>query len=201
MSDTIYVYSTDTVWGIGGSIHSQEVLLSISKIKNTDPKKPISILFSSIDEIFQFINLGPFFSADWLRECFKLEVTLGLPKSWWKDQDTLSIFGASEFVAIRCLEFEHIKKICVKEKGPIFSTSLNISGEQPIINVQDAQNFFRKYISNGFKNTEFVEKQENLSGHSSSIIFYEECSFRIIRPGKLIDNVRKHLEILSTRIL
>ena len=56
-SNTIYVYPTDTVWGIGCSIYNQDGFEKIAKIKKTKADKPLSILFESRAEIELFFNL------------------------------------------------------------------------------------------------------------------------------------------------
>lgn len=201
MSDSIYIYPTDTVWGIGGSIRSRSVQKTISKIKKTDVKKPISILFSSIDQIHNFINIKSIFSNDWLERFFTFETTLGIPKSWWKDESSKWIFGESEYVAIRFLKLPHVLEICNKETSPIFTTSLNVSGEEVISQDSSARAFFNKYVLPCEEDAIFVSNENKLSGDSSTIVFYDEHSFRIIRSGKLINQVRQHLELLSTTIL
>jgi len=201
MSETIYVYATDTVWGIGGNINSKTVHSNIATIKNTQKNKPISILFSSIEDVFKYVNFDKTFNEKWLSELFTLEATLGIPKSWWQNNETLWIFENTDYVAIRLLSSKHIKDICNKEKAPIFTTSLNLSGEPPFTNLDQAKTFFENHVLTVSQDAQFVEESNNLSGHSSTIVFYEEDHFRIIRPGKLEKNVREHLELLSTKVL
>jgi L-threonylcarbamoyladenylate synthase len=201
MSDNIYIYPTDTVWGIGGSIESRDVYKEIAQVKGTKSNKPISILFSSIEEMTQYISFKPIFSKEWLEKYFSLESTLGIPKSWWKDDKTLWSFGDSEFVAIRCLKRKHIADICTRESSPIFTTSLNLTGDAPITDNKEAKEFYSKNVLKINSKAIFIEDDENLSGDSSTMVFYDDTSFRIIRSGKLIKQVREHLELLPAKIL
>ena len=46
-SDGVIVYPTDTVYGLGCDINSRKALERIQRIKNMDPKKPLTFLCSN----------------------------------------------------------------------------------------------------------------------------------------------------------
>ena len=69
--------SHDTVWGIGGCIHSKKNYDEINIIKKINTNKPVSILFFPIDHIREYFELPKIISDNWMESFFKLETTLG----------------------------------------------------------------------------------------------------------------------------
>ncbi len=194
MNAKLYVYPTDTVWGIGGDIFSEECYRKIAKIKGHDSKKPLSIVFKDYEMITSLINLPKEFSEKWLKEYFLLESTIGLPKSWAKVELPKWICQGSEFISIRCQNSSELSPIYKEVNGPITSTSLNITGQEPIVNFSDAKDFFNINMSDEY----FCDDVETVcSGRSSTIVLYGISEIKIVREGKYIEEVKEHLKLLS----
>lgn len=195
INDQIFIYPTDTVWGIGCSIYSQKGYERIAEIKKTDTTKPISVLFASINNLAESFRFPSKITASWLREYFKLESTLGIPKSQALIEIPLWATGDSQFVSIRCLETEATKNIYQSINSPFFTTSLNITGEPPITTLEDAKLFQQLHAPD----TVIISKMDKpLSGSSSSIVFIDEAlKISIIRKGQKINEVLELLEKLK----
>jgi L-threonylcarbamoyladenylate synthase len=91
-----------------------------------------------------------------------------------------------------------IKKIYKKVNGPFFTTSLNISGLEPIIDQQAALDFQKKYAPAALivTNTDAAVTPQ-LSGSASTIVFLNEnFQFEIKREGKRSEEVKAHLKKL-----
>ena len=80
----VLIYPTDTVWGIGGCILSERNYLEVNKIKQTSNKKPVSILFSCIEDVREYFSFPEEVSNEWMESFFRMETTLGLPLAWAK---------------------------------------------------------------------------------------------------------------------
>lgn len=195
INDQIFIYPTDTVWGIGCSIYSKKGYERIAEIKKSDSTKPLSILFASINELVGSFRFPSEMSASWLREFFKLESTLGIPKSEALIEIPLWATGDSRFVSIRSMETEATKSIYQSLKTPFFTTSLNITGQSPITTLEEAKLFQQMHAPDA---TIVSKMDKPLSGSSSSIVFIDETKkVSIIRKGQKINDVLELLEKLK----
>ena len=195
----VYIYPTDTVWGIGGSIFSRDVYERINEIKKIEGKKPVSVLFSNVDEIRNFFDLPPELNNEWLRTFFTYETTLGLPLSWHKGSIPSWIYQESEIICIRCLEGDFFKELTECTEGPLITTSLNLNGEDPILSLVEAYSFQKKHAHDAVIKESLSPK---LSGHSSTILALKGNSeFTTLREGFHFENVKKHLRLFSAQFL
>ena len=190
--DDIFIYPTDTVWGIGCSLYSNIGCTRIAEIKKTAKNKPLSIMFSSVKDIYNNFNFPEEITLTWLEEFFKLETTLGYPLKASKIKLPAWATGESDYVSLRSLDSDVVKTIYQNIQTPFFTTSLNITGSPPIVSAKDAHNFQKIYAPDAH----FFESSEkgDLSGLSSSIVFFQEnLDFEIKREGLKIEEVKNHL--------
>jgi L-threonylcarbamoyladenylate synthase len=190
-SDQVFIYPTDTVWGIGCSLYSESGHGQIAEIKNTNKNKPLSIMFPSVKDIYESFQFSEEVTLSWLSEFFKLETTLGVPLANSKIKIPKWATGSSEYVSLRSIENETIKKIYDEIKSPFFTTSLNRTGEPPLTSLEDAINFQKTYAPNALL---YEGGQDQLSGASSTIVFLKSnLIFEIVREGRQVDQVKDHL--------
>jgi L-threonylcarbamoyladenylate synthase len=180
--DNVFIYPTDTVWGIGGSIFSKKATDLVRSVKKSQELKPLSILFDEIGDFFNYFSFPEKFDTNFFQKLFTLESTILLPTCWLKREIPSSITGGSSFIGCRCLNDSEITKIVKLVGGPITTTSLNLAGEKPIVNYKQALLFMKKYIpvANIIKES---EKDEVLSGTPSTLISYDGNSFKLFREG------------------
>jgi L-threonylcarbamoyladenylate synthase len=191
----IFIYPTDTVWGIGGSIFSKEVYDRINKIKGVKGNKPVSVLFPNINLIKKYFMLPLEVSDEWLRIFFKFETTLGLPLSWHKGEIPSWVYQNSKIICVRCLEGSFYEDLTKDAGGPIITTSLNLSGAPPLASLDEIYSFKDKYVQDALIKESFSFE---ISGHSSSIISVNDSlEFHILREGFRFENVKQHLRLLS----
>lgn len=191
-TDDVFIYPTDTVWGIGCSLYSEKGFARIAEIKGTSKNKPLSIMFSSVRDIFDSFEFPEEVTFLWLEEFFKLETTLGFPIASSKIKIPKWATGSSDFVSLRCLESEVIKKIYNDLQTPFFTTSLNLTGEPPITTLEEATRF--KVDNAPDAHLIGAELSRDLSGHSSTIVFLKDnLDFEIKREGKRVIDVKNHL--------
>jgi L-threonylcarbamoyladenylate synthase len=196
VNNQVFLYPTDTVWGIGASIYSESACREIHEIKGSSSEKPLSILFSNISMVLDYIEFPKQMTREWLEEFFTLESTLGIPLSWLKKDVPKWISCDSPHLCIRCLEIPEVKNIIDKLGNPIITTSINKTGEAPLITHKEVLDFV-KNVPHDYK----IVNLDNptLSGDSSTIIFFDETvKMKVIRKGTKIIELEKHLEVLST---
>lgn len=191
-NESVIIYPTDTVWGIGASIYSQSAKSKIATIKRTSEDKPLSIMFTDIKVLYNSFNFPDVMSLSWLRNYFKLESTLAVPLKIARISIPSWIVGKSDLVSVRCLENPTLKEIGESLKAPFITTSLNLTGEPAIINYQDAKQFQMAYAPEA---EFFGDSSHNLSGRSSTIVFFRVNKFEIIREGSKVEEIKKHLKL------
>ena len=193
----IYIYKTDTVWGIGAAIDDKVSHLKICEIKKTSVDKPVSILFSSLEEVEKYFDL-PFVNKNKeLDLFFKDKMTLLLPKKFSISEIPKFIIGESQYVGIRCLNNQKISKVIKKIKTPITTTSLNVTGDPVAKNETEAKNFLSKASLNEDEYLFINETNEVNSSEASTILQLDlKNQWNLIRGDK--SKLEKYQQIFST---
>lgn len=116
----IFIYPTDTIYGLGCNAMNENAVQKIREIKNRDKNKPLSIIAPSIE---------------WIKENFITDMILEkyLPGPYTlilkkKVMNFLSHISNSDSLGVRIPNSEFTKRI----QGigvPFITTSVNISGE------------------------------------------------------------------------
>jgi len=120
LAGKIFVYPTDTIYGLGCNAMDKNAVQKIREIKNRDKNKPLSIIAPS---------------HEWIKENFIVDVSLEkyLPGPYTiilkkKVMNFLSHISDSDSIGLRIPNSEFTKRI--QEIGiPFVTTSVNISGE------------------------------------------------------------------------
>lgn len=198
MKGKLFIYPTDTVWGIGGDIFSKESYEKIASIKGHELNKPLSIIFRDYEMISNLINLPASISREWLEEFFTYESTIGLPKSWAKKELPKWICQDSEYITVRCMNSDELDPVFKSINGPLTSTSLNHTTKPPITNESKALEFYNKYASS----ESFCKQGSTIcSGRSSTIVLIDIDRITVVREGQYIDEIREHFKLLPTPLL
>lgn len=116
----IFIYPTDTIYGIGCNAIDIDAVEKIKQLKQRDRDKPISIIAPG----FSWIKKHCIIDVD-LKQYLPGPYTLILKK---KDFNFLSHVSPTEFLGIRIPDCDFSKK--VRKAGvPFITTSVNLSGE------------------------------------------------------------------------
>jgi L-threonylcarbamoyladenylate synthase len=187
-SDQIYIYPTDTVWGIGSDIYSEIGFKEISRIKKSSSNKPLSILFADVEDVLKSFTLPNTISKTWLEYFFSQESTLGVPISWAKIKIPHWAHLDSDYISVRCITSASIKSLYNKIGGPFFTTSLNFHGTPPILTLFEAKKFCKINCNNAII---IEEAGISLSGSSSTMIFLDEnLNFEVKREGRKLEEIK-----------
>lgn len=116
----IFIYPTDTIYGIGCDATNQEAVNKIKTIKSRDKNKPLSIIAPSInwikENLIVDVNLNKYLPGPYTIILKKKRKTL---LSWVSNTDSLGI---------RIPDSDFTKKI-QKSNVPFITTSVNLAGE------------------------------------------------------------------------
>tara|TARA_Y100000310_G_scaffold337773_1_gene425741 strand:- start:6540 stop:7061 length:522 start_codon:yes stop_codon:yes gene_type:complete len=163
LAGKVFVYPTDTVYGLGCNAEDGEAVEKIKEIKGRDKDKPLSIIAPSVDWIKENCD---FDSA--LEKYLPGPYTLILKK---KNPEFLKQVASGDTLGVRIPD----SKFCfeIQKCGVAFvTTSVNKSGENPAIDISDID---KEIID---KVDVVIESEEELSGKPSSLIINGEVKER-----------------------
>ncbi len=152
----VFVYPTDTVYGLGCDAFNEDAVLRIKEIKGRDKEKPLSVIAPSK----AWISENLFVEEGLLGKYLPGKFTLILKK---RRKGFLEHVAPGDTLGVRIpkCSFSDI----VNASGvPFVTTSVNLSGEEPIADLKDlSEEILEKVdvIVNGGK----------LCGRPSSIVF------------------------------
>ncbi|MEM4259409.1 MAG: L-threonylcarbamoyladenylate synthase [Candidatus Pacearchaeota archaeon] len=122
-SGAIFIYPTDTVYGLGCNALNESSVSRIKLIKAREKEKPLSVIAPS---------------KQWIKEHLiteKMDIDKYLPGPytlvlWKKDKNFLSHVSNSDTLGVRIPDNDFTKLI-EKAGVPFITTSVNLSGEPP----------------------------------------------------------------------
>jgi tRNA threonylcarbamoyl adenosine modification protein (Sua5/YciO/YrdC/YwlC family) len=124
----VIAYPTDTTYGIGCDIFNKKGVKKIYQIKQRDPRKPFSFICADLSDAANYCQVSNFAFKTMKRNLpgpytFVLEATRVVPDTLTTRQRTVGIRIPDNPIALAI----------VKELGhPLVTTSVNISGEEPL---------------------------------------------------------------------
>ncbi|MBU2104852.1 MAG: threonylcarbamoyl-AMP synthase [Nanoarchaeota archaeon] len=150
----IFIYPTDTIYGIGCNAENEKLVNKIRRIKRRD-KRPFSVIAPSFEWILKNCEIDERF----LKKYFPGPYTLILKK---KHNKFLSHVSDTDYIGVR-IPAHPFTKILQKTGKPIITTSVNFAGERHANNI----NGINKEI---LDNVDLVIDAGMLPGKPSTII-------------------------------
>lgn len=157
LSGKIFIYPTDTIYGLGCDATNEQSVEKIKELKGRDKDKPLSVIapsFERIEENF-IIDLD-------LNDYLPGAYTLILKK---KNPNFLKWVSSNDSIGVRIPNCSFTKKI-QKAGVPFITTSVNLSGEPFALAFED----IKPEIKNKVDCIIQADKNEKLSGIPSTLI-------------------------------
>jgi len=120
----VFIYPTDTVYGIGGNALDEEVCERIRKIKKRDTK-PFSIIVSDFSMLRRYCDVP----EDCVRYLFTY---LPGPYTFILNKKEGIPACPGEKIGVRVPMHSFIRKVAGNSGLPVIGTSANISGKEPV---------------------------------------------------------------------
>lgn len=170
----LIIYPTDTVYGIGCSIHQKQAIENIYRLKGKSKFDPMSIICSSIQQASAYVKISNN-AYKVLRRCFPGPFTVILEAR--REIPKLMLSRRKE-VGIRIPDNNVATEIVNNLNHPILNTSVNLDGAE-IVNNPD-------FIAERFEGkVEVLLDGGNLpDAEESSVIRLVDDTIEIIREGK-----------------
>lgn len=154
----IFIYPTDTIYGLGCNAEDKIAVEKIKSLKGRDRDKPLSIIAPSFEWILENFKTD----KKELKKYLPGPYTLLLEK---KDLNFLSHISPNSRIGVRVPKLEIIKSI--QESGlPFVTTSVNLSGEPFALKFSDIPTEIIDKVDYIIK----AENENKLSGKPSTLI-------------------------------
>lgn len=150
----IFIYPTDTIYGIGCNTLNKTLVNKIRILKGRD-NKPFSIIVPNIEFILKNFET----TEDYIKKYLPGPYTLLLKK---KNNNFLSHVSENEYIGIR-IPNHKFTKIIENIGIPIITTSVNLSGEKPANSIEEINKVIAKKVP-------IIIDAGKLSGKPSTLI-------------------------------
>lgn len=150
----IFIYPTDTIYGLGCNAENELAVNKIKQIKQRDKDKPLSVIAPSFD----WINENLIVDVD-LKKYLPGPYTIILKK---KDPFFLYHVSNADTLGIRIPNNDFTKEI-QKSNLPFITTSVNLAGEPFLTKIQDLNSEIKNKI-------DFIIDIGPLTGKPSTLI-------------------------------
>jgi L-threonylcarbamoyladenylate synthase len=156
LAGKLFIYPTDTIYGIGCDATNEKSVEKIKEIKGRDRNKPLSIIAPDIKWILDnFIT-----TQEEIKRYLPGPYTLLLKK---KEPSFLNWISSNDRVGIRIPANRFTKEI-QKSGLPFVTTSVNISGETFVLKIEDIKQGILDKIDF------IIDSDEVLSGKPSTLV-------------------------------
>lgn len=174
--DGIIIFPTDTVYGIGCNCYSINGLKKLFAFKNRPLSKPINVLTDSIEKI-EMVSSG-------LKEKEKELIKKYLPGDLTiivdKKENVPDLLTANlNTVGVRIPNHKMALEILKNYPYPLATTSVNLAGESPGVEVDDFLEEFQNKVDI------IVDGGKSPIGVASTIVRVENDEIKILREGQL----------------
>tara|TARA_S200000501_G_scaffold25072_2_gene21785 strand:- start:81206 stop:81775 length:570 start_codon:yes stop_codon:yes gene_type:complete len=168
-SGNVIVYPTETIYGFGCDATNGSAINKINNIK--DRIAPLSVLAPNKGVTKKWINLD-------LKEKKEISKKLGgrmtVIAPAIKSNFHPSVLGPGDTIGIRIPDHILCNKLSKRFGKPITTTSVNISGNPPMVNPDQIYKHFKNKIG-------LIIDEGIINGYGSKIYVYEKGKFRKIR--------------------
>jgi L-threonylcarbamoyladenylate synthase len=167
----VYIYPTETIYGIGGNGLSEIVIQKVQQIKGRDAQKPMLLLTDAWQRVSNLIaEITPLHQA--LMD-LDLPITILFPPT----DKVPSLLTASGFIGIRKTAHPDCVALIQEMNAPLLSTSANFAGEP-------SSHLFAELNPELLKLADKVIQNDQFSGGTpSSVVKINGNALEMIREG------------------
>ena len=174
----LVISPTDTVYGIMGDALNDDVVRKIYDIKKRPYSKPLLLLMSDLDMIFEYTN-----SLN-SNEIKLLQSVLGVTVILKKNEKISNLITASDdYVGIRIPDNKELIEIISKLNRPVVSTSCNISDEEVITSISLLDDNLKSSV-------DYIFDGGDVNSLPSTIVKFDNEMLIVLRAGKNSEKIR-----------
>lgn len=170
----IFVYPTDTIYGIGGNPFDENVIRRIADIKGRNEKKQFIWLLSDFENLMNYVEITSEIYLDFLQKIWPAPVTVIL-----KLNERTKEITNQDTIAVRIPQNDFCLKLLKEISRPLISTSVNKGGQDPLNQLDQIINNFLQDVDAILFNSETTEKK------SSTILDLTSKQPKLLREGSI----------------
>lgn len=129
-SGGVFVYPTDTVYGIGGKADSGDVVRKINAMKGSNQSKPLSVMVSNFAMIDEYCDTG-------IWEDMILKRYLPGPYTFILKLRRPIAASGTDRLGVRMPDSAFCRALCERIGEPVITTSANLSGRKAPVRFGD----------------------------------------------------------------
>jgi len=179
---------TDTVYGLVALALDRGAVSKIFSLKGRDEKKPLAMLVNSEDMAKRYIKSSDI-TERLMKEFWPGALTIVTEKTdlAFKDPIIAAATGEGDLIGVRFPKSDLIKEIIARIDAPIFATSVNFSGEEPL---NDPLEIEEKFVSLLDENIIVLARDsEDFESISSTVVEIRDKNIKVLRRGVIADQV------------
>ncbi len=176
--ENVFVYPTDTLYGFGADASSEKALERLYDIKMRPASMPLSILVANVEMLDKYAQIS-LLSEKLIEAFLPGALTLVLPA---KDVNLPKrLFNLESYLGFRLPDHKFCLDLAKEFNKPYVTTSVNISGQAPLNNINDIQKAFSTKVELMIKD----EKLESSSPNQGStvVMIDKQSNLKILREG------------------
>ncbi len=182
----LIIYPTDTLYGIGCDLKNAKALEKLNKLKNRPKLKPFSFICEGLSEVAEYAKVSNQ-AHRVMKHCLPGPYTFVLPMNRTIPK---KMANSDHAVGIR-IPNHHVPLEIVKAfGGPITTTSVNISTEEPLCAIGDLSQEFLNAVS-------VIIDAGPLENESSTIVDFTSEIPSILRKGKGLDELKPYIDFVE----
>jgi len=187
----IIIYPTDTIYGLGCDALNEKAVEKIFQIKERNDSNPFSVIVKDIEAIkkIAFVDEN---RENIARKLLSGPFTLIFPGA--KNVPKI-VTGGKDSIGIKIPNHLITQKISDKFKNPVITTSVNISGEEPLSDPFKIVDYFKE---RDFRPDLILDSGKIKNAKPSVVIDITKENPQIVRSGMLnLEEIKKLLQKLQ----
>lgn len=178
----IFIYPTDTIYGVGGNPFNKTAVDKIIKLKNRTEKKQFILLINNLETLLKYVELEDKIHLDFLDKIWPAPVSVILKLN---SKTSRKLNGKT--AAFRIPGNIFCRDLLNQIKAPLISTSVNKSNQKPLTNSSKIKDEFKSEVKAIFYTN------NKLAGTASTLINLTGKNPVLLREGriKFVDLLQK----------
>ena len=173
LEGSVFIYPTDTIYGIGGNPFNMEAVKRINRAKGRDLGKRYILLINSIENLLKYVEIKSEKHLDFLLSIWPNPVSVVLPLN----MNTKRLLG-TQTASFRIPNHRFCLKLLAELQMPLISTSVNLAGEKPLIEPSIIRDEFSSQADAIF----YTDKKSYIE--TSTLIDLNDSKPVLLREGK-----------------
>lgn len=180
--ESVFIFPTETLYGIGCSIYSEDAIARVFNIKNRGQNQPPPVLIADSRHLYELVAEAPPLARELITRFWPGALTLVLPA---RDEVPkvlcgLSDDGVTKTIGVRQTAHPVAAALCNLLGAPIIATSANFSGA---VGTAAAPRSLEEIPLELKQLVDFVIRGEAVGGLPSTVVDCVSAPPRILRAG------------------